>query len=90
MIWLRQLINHGIPKEVIERIKIDMEEFFQLPLEKKKAYAQVPNNLEGYGRQTFVVSENESLDWTDSFFLVGLPVVERNMRFWPTDPASFR
>ncbi|GFZ15431.1 hypothetical protein Acr_24g0016210 [Actinidia rufa] len=83
-----QLINHGI-SEAIEEMKKVTEEFFQLPLEEKMACAQIPNNLEGYG-QTFVVSEDQKLDWGDTLFLFPLPVSQRNMRFWPTTPTAFR
>lgn len=86
---VRQLINHGVPKEVVEKMKIDTHEFFQLPLEKKKTYAQLPNSIEGYG-QAFVQSEEQKLDWGDMLFLLGQPVSARNMRFWPTHPTSFR
>lgn len=84
-----QLINHGVPEEVIEKMKIDTEEFFKLPLEKKKAYAQQQNSVEGYG-QAFVVSEEQKLDWADMLFLSARPVSMRKMRFWPTYPTSFR
>ncbi|KAH7514358.1 hypothetical protein FEM48_Zijuj11G0080800 [Ziziphus jujuba var. spinosa] len=84
-----QIINHGVSEQVIEKMKIDILEFFQLPLVEKNAYAQLPNNLEGYG-QAFVVSEEQKLDWGDMFFLLPHPVSLRNMRFWPTVPTSFR
>ncbi|KAM6557443.1 hypothetical protein CsatB_004462 [Cannabis sativa] len=84
-----QLINHGVPEEVIENMKIDTEEFFKMPLEKKKAYAQQPNSLEGYG-QAFVKSEDQKLDWGDMFYVQALPVSARNMKFWPTQPISMR
>ena len=84
-----QLINHGVPEEVIENMKTDTEKFFNLPLEKKKAYAQKPNSVEGYG-QAFVQSEEQKLDWGDMFYLQALPVSIRNMRSWPTQPISFR
>lgn len=86
---MRQLINHGVPEKVIEKMKKDMEEFFKLPLEEKQACAQLPNNIEGYG-QAFVLSEEQKLDWGDMFFLLPLPVSLRNMRFWPAHPTSFR
>ncbi|ONK55568.1 uncharacterized protein A4U43_UnF1460 [Asparagus officinalis] len=35
----RSLINHGVPDVMIKSLKADIEEFFQLPLEEKKAYA---------------------------------------------------
>ncbi|PPD84498.1 hypothetical protein GOBAR_DD18578 [Gossypium barbadense] len=48
-----ELINHGIADELIEKMKIDTQEFFKFPLEEKMAYAQLPNEIEGYG-QTLV------------------------------------
>ncbi|KAM3000838.1 hypothetical protein FF2_037202 [Malus domestica] len=84
-----QLINHDVPEEVIKKMKSDTEEFFQLPLEVKKAYAQLPNHIEGYG-QAFVVSEDQKLDWGDMLFLLSQPLSLRNLTFWPTLPTSFR
>ncbi|KDP30652.1 hypothetical protein JCGZ_16217 [Jatropha curcas] len=84
-----QLINHGVEEEVIEKMKMDVKEFFKLPLEEKKICAQVPNNIEGYG-QAFVVSQEQKLDWGDMLFLLPQPLSQRNMRFCPTNPTSFR
>ncbi|KAL5791465.1 hypothetical protein ACOSP7_000059 [Xanthoceras sorbifolium] len=84
-----QLINHGVSEEVIEKMKIDIQEFFKLPLEEKMACAQLPNTIEGYG-QAFVVSEDQKLDWGDMLFLLAQPAPVRNMKIWPTNPASFR
>ncbi|KAE8661863.1 S-norcoclaurine synthase 1 [Hibiscus syriacus] len=84
-----QLINHGVPDEVIEKMKTDAQDFFNLPLEEKMAWAQIPNYSEGYG-QVLVLSEDQKLDWSDIFYVIPLPVPLRNMRFWPTNPPSFR
>ncbi|GLT91187.1 hypothetical protein SLE2022_090870 [Rubroshorea leprosula] len=84
-----QLINHGVLDEVIENMKIDIQEFFKLPLGEKMGCAQEPNNLEGYG-QAFVVSEEQKLDWGDMLFLLTQPVFIRNLKFWPTNPPSLR
>ncbi|RLN42365.1 protein SRG1-like [Panicum miliaceum] len=84
-----KLTNHGVPDEVSENLMNDIAEFFRQPLEAKKAYSQLPNNIEGYG-QAFVVSDNQKLDWCDRFFLHVRPVESRDLRFWPTNPASFR
>ncbi|MFQ6637815.1 hypothetical protein Gotur_013588 [Gossypium turneri] len=84
-----ELINHGIADEVIEKMKIDTQEFFKFPLEEKMAYAQLPNEIEGYG-QTLVRSADQKLDWNDMLCLFPLPVPLRNIRFWPTNPPSFR
>ncbi|KAF9625886.1 hypothetical protein IFM89_027663 [Coptis chinensis] len=83
------LINHSVPEIVIENMKIDTQEFFRLPLDEKRAYAQLPDSIEGYG-QAFVVSEEQKLDWGDMLFFLTLPVHFRDMRFWPTSPTSFR
>ncbi|KAJ1283469.1 hypothetical protein BS78_03G130800 [Paspalum vaginatum] len=84
-----QLINHGVPDEVIQDVKRDLSEFFKLPLEAKKAHAQVPGGgLEGYG-QSFVFSETQKLDWADMIYLMISPRESRDLRFWPTQPPSF-
>ncbi|KAE8661864.1 S-norcoclaurine synthase 1 [Hibiscus syriacus] len=84
-----QLINHRVADEVIEKMKIDTQEFFKLPLEEKTKCAQIPNEIEGYG-QTLVMSKDQKLDWNDMLVLYPLPVPSRNMKFWPTNPPSFR
>ncbi|KAJ6851443.1 S-norcoclaurine synthase 1-like [Iris pallida] len=85
-----QLINHGVPTELIENIKMDIVEFFKLPIEEKEAFAQIPDNgYNGYG-QAFVKSEDQKLDWGDLLALDTLPLKIRKMRFWPTYPPSFR
>ena len=84
-----QLINHGVPEALISNIKTDTTKFFKLPLKEKEAYAKSPNDLEGYG-QTFVVSEEQKLDWADMMYLITTPSTSRDMRFWPTNPPTFR
>uniref|UniRef100_A0A0E0MAM6 Fe2OG dioxygenase domain-containing protein n=1 Tax=Oryza punctata TaxID=4537 RepID=A0A0E0MAM6_ORYPU len=84
-----QLINHGVPEDVIGDVRRDIAEFFRLPLETKKTYSQLPNSIDGYG-QAFVVSEEQKLDWADMFYLVLRPGESRNMTLWPAQPPSFR
>nr|TKW31309.1 hypothetical protein SEVIR_2G097000v2 [Setaria viridis] len=74
-----QIVNHGIPDEVIASIRNDIEKFFQLPLEVKSGYAQLPGDLQGYG-QSFVVSESQTLDWSDMFVIIAHPPQARDMR----------
>ena len=82
-------MNHGVPTELINQMKYDIMEFFELPLEEKKAYAQQPGSNEGYG-QVFVASEDQKLDWGDMFLIITHPASTRNMRFWPATPPTFR
>nr|CAB3472962.1 unnamed protein product [Digitaria exilis] len=84
-----QLVNHGVPEEVIQDVRRDITEFFKLPLEAKKAYAQLPDDIQGYG-QGFVFSETQKLDWADMIYLKLRPMEMRNIRFWPAQPPSFR
>uniref|UniRef100_A0A0A9FF03 Fe2OG dioxygenase domain-containing protein n=1 Tax=Arundo donax TaxID=35708 RepID=A0A0A9FF03_ARUDO len=84
-----QLINHGVPSDVVEGMKENTEGFFRLPAETKKQVAQERRQLEGYGH-LFVVSEDQKLDWSDVLFLNTQPPQGRNMRFWPDRPCNFR
>ncbi|KAI0520632.1 hypothetical protein KFK09_008110 [Dendrobium nobile] len=84
-----QLINHGIPEEVIEKTKNDIKKFFKLPLKEKEAFKQIPGHIEGYG-QIFVHSEEQKLDWADVLTLNIQPSQNRDMRFWPSNPTTFR
>ncbi|XP_024996960.1 S-norcoclaurine synthase 1-like [Cynara cardunculus var. scolymus] len=83
-----QLINHGV-SESIDAMKVVTKEFFKLGLEEKMKCAQTPTTIEGYG-QAFVVSEDQKLDWGDMLFILPLPIPQRNLRFWPLNPPSFR
>ncbi|KAJ4811876.1 2-oxoglutarate (2OG) and Fe(II)-dependent oxygenase superfamily protein [Rhynchospora pubera] len=85
-----QLVNHGVPEELIEGLKANTVEFFNKPLEEKMVYKQDNNGtLQGYG-QAFVLSEEQKLDWSDMFYITTRPVALRNMKFWPTSPSTFR
>ncbi|KAK9145147.1 hypothetical protein Sjap_005050 [Stephania japonica] len=83
-----QLIDHGVDEELMSRMMSNAEEFFNLPLEEKKAYAQLPQSFQGYG-QAFVMSNDQKLEWSDMLSLRTLPVYQRNIRFWPKKPPSF-
>ncbi|KAL6626304.1 hypothetical protein ACP70R_030030 [Stipagrostis hirtigluma subsp. patula] len=83
-----QLINHGVPDEVILEVKKGITEFFELPLEAKKVYAQQPGSVEGYG-QSFVFDDTQKLDWADMIYLMVRPAESRDTRFWPARPPSF-
>ncbi|KAJ4744347.1 2-oxoglutarate (2OG) and Fe(II)-dependent oxygenase superfamily protein [Rhynchospora pubera] len=85
-----QLVNHGVPEELIEGLKANTLEFFNKPLEEKMVYKQDNDGtLQGYG-QAFVMSEKQKLDWSDLFYVMTRPITLRNMKFWPTSPSTFR
>lgn len=88
-VCLLQLVNHNVPEDVVEGMKASIKGFFELPAETKKQVVQEPGQLEGYG-QLFVVSEDQKLDWADILYVKTQPLQDRNLRFWPDQPAGFR
>ncbi|WRX27232.1 Oxoglutarate/iron-dependent dioxygenase - like 10 [Theobroma cacao] len=59
-----QLINHGVSKSLVDKVKKGIQGLFNLPMEEKKKLWQREGDLEGFG-QAFVVSEEQKLDWGD-------------------------
>nr|A0A0B6CGH9.1 RecName: Full=Oxoglutarate-dependent flavonoid 7-O-demethylase 1; Short=ObF7ODM1; AltName: Full=2-oxoglutarate-dependent dioxygenase 1; Short=ObDIOX1; AltName: Full=8-hydroxysalvigenin 7-O-demethylase; AltName: Full=Gardenin B 7-O-demethylase [Ocimum basilicum]AJI44435.1 oxoglutarate-dependent flavone 7-O-demethylase [Ocimum basilicum] len=84
-----QLINHGVEAAVMEKMKLEMQEFFNLPLEEKQKFRQSADDMEGYG-QSFVVSDEQKLDWADGFSVISLPTYLRKPHLIPKLPAPFR
>ncbi|KAJ3680600.1 hypothetical protein LUZ60_016878 [Juncus effusus] len=84
-----QLVNHEVPENLIRQLKVDVMEFFNMPLEEKNAYQQHAGDLQGYG-QAFVQSDEQKLDWADMLYLTTRPNSDRKMMFWPTSPSTFR
>ncbi|KAM3284792.1 protein SRG1 [Capsicum chacoense] len=67
-----QLINHGVSCSVVEKMKHEIQKFFDLPLEEKKKFEILPGDTDGFG-QHFVVSDEQKLDWADLFALKTAP-----------------
>ncbi|KAJ8616584.1 hypothetical protein MRB53_035956 [Persea americana] len=84
-----QLVNHGVSTSLIEKMKSETQELFNLSLEEKKRYWQESGDLEGFG-QAFVSSENQKLDWADMFYLATLPIQQRKHSLFEKLPFSFR
>ncbi|CAN4119154.1 unnamed protein product [Withania somnifera] len=68
-----QLLNHGITKEVIQKVKTAVSGFFELPLIEKEI--------------SFVHSEEQTLEWSDIMFLNIYPLNSRKMMVWPKLPG---
>lgn len=83
------MINHGVETSTIEKMKSEIENFFNLPAEEKDEFRQQAADVEGYG-QAFVVSEEQTLDWGDMFFVTTLPAHLRKPHLIPKLPAAFR
>ncbi|OWM71959.1 hypothetical protein CDL15_Pgr017842 [Punica granatum] len=85
------LVNHGIPDNLIERVKKAGEEFFNLPIEEKEKYAndQASGRIQGYGSK---LANNASgqLEWEDYFFHLVFPEDKRNISIWPKIPSDYK
>nr|QWQ66227.1 Fe(II)/2-oxoglutarate-dependent dioxygenase 3 [Phlegmariurus tetrastichus] len=86
-----QLSNHGVPNHLIQQTLQLSRQFFELPFEEKQKYVIDPDcNTDGYGRVNIKSSENDLLDWGDSFVAEYSPASSRNFDKWPMEPAAFR
>ncbi|XP_010538776.1 PREDICTED: leucoanthocyanidin dioxygenase-like isoform X2 [Tarenaya hassleriana] len=91
MEWgVMHLINHGIPEDLIERLKKSGEGFFRLPVEEKEKYAndQAAGKIQGYGSK---LANNASgqLEWEDYFFHLVFPEDKRDLSLWPKTPSDY-
>uniref|UniRef100_A0A2C9W6X7 Fe2OG dioxygenase domain-containing protein n=1 Tax=Manihot esculenta TaxID=3983 RepID=A0A2C9W6X7_MANES len=84
-----QLVNHGVSSSLLERIKTQVQDFFNLPMEEKKQFWQHPGEVEGFG-QAFVVSEEQKLDWADICVMITQPIHLRKPHLFPKLPLPFR
>ncbi|WOL06571.1 flavonol synthase/flavanone 3-hydroxylase-like [Canna indica] len=86
-----QLVNHGIPAEVVAHLQRVGREFFELPPEKKEVRLQDPKSgsIEGYGTQ---ISKdlNGKKAWGDFLFHIVWPPSRINHDYWPRQPSSYR
>ncbi|KAJ1399934.1 Oxoglutarate/iron-dependent dioxygenase [Sesbania bispinosa] len=84
-----QLINHGVNTSLLENVKKGAQQFFNLPMEEKKKFEQREGDSEGYG-QLSVASEDQKLEWGDTFHMLTLPVEKRKPHLFPNLPLPFR
>ncbi|EXC14805.1 Protein SRG1 [Morus notabilis] len=72
-----------------QAIKNASAEFFALPLEEKNNISMPPDDVQGYGH-AYVVSEEQTLDWSDALMMLVYPSRFRKLRFWPTEPKGYK
>ncbi|KAF2551630.1 hypothetical protein F2Q68_00037422 [Brassica cretica] len=73
----------------LDKLKSEIQDFFNLPMEEKKKLWQQPCDMEGFG-QAHVVSEEQKLDWGDMFYLLMQPARLRKPHLFPKLPLPFR
>lgn len=81
-----QVVNHEVNFELMRKMKEMWREFFYLPMDEKKTYANSPMTFEGYGSR-LGVKKNAILDWGDYFFLQLFPESVRSHDKWPKVPT---
>lgn len=84
-----QAINHGMTSSFLDKVRQLTKQFFALPIKEKQKYARPVDAMEGYGND-MVLSEKQTLDWTDRLYLTVCPEDRRKLEFWPRDPKTFR
>ncbi|CAJ2659492.1 unnamed protein product [Trifolium pratense] len=84
-----QLVNHGVSSSLLENVKMEIQDFFNLPMSEKKRFWQTPQHMEGFG-QAFVLSEDQILDWADMFYMTTLPKHSRMPHLFPQLPLPLR
>ncbi|XP_022142295.1 protein SRG1-like [Momordica charantia] len=85
---LFQLVNHGVRRCLLEEVKREIEEFFEVPLEEKMKFGIKGGEVEGYG--SMVLSQDQKLDWGDRFYIITNPISRRRPHLLPRLPSSLR
>ncbi|KAI8570612.1 hypothetical protein RHMOL_Rhmol01G0049100 [Rhododendron molle] len=84
-----QAINHGMAASFLDQVHELGKQFFALPIDEKQKYSRAVGDLEGYGTDS-VLSEHQTLDWTDRLYITIYPEDKIKLRFWPENPEKFR
>ncbi|WVZ08597.1 hypothetical protein V8G54_021943 [Vigna mungo] len=71
------LMNHGIPEELLNRLRKAGETFFSLPIEEKEKYAndQASGKIEGYGSK---LANNAMANWSGKIISSTLFILKTN------------
>ncbi|WOG97928.1 hypothetical protein DCAR_0417269 [Daucus carota subsp. sativus] len=80
-----QVVNHGVPLELLQALKDAAHKFFEQPAEKKAVYLKgvSPSPYVKYGT-SFVPEKEKALEWKDYVSMVYTNDEDAH-RFWPHD-----
>ncbi|XP_076885344.1 oxoglutarate-dependent flavonoid 7-O-demethylase 1-like [Bidens hawaiensis] len=84
-----QLVNHGVDKLLIKKMKEEVLNFFNMPVEEKLRYKLVAGDYQGYG-QTILHTQDQKVDWADRFYMITNPVHRRKSHLLPEFPPVLR
>ncbi|GLJ43459.1 hypothetical protein SUGI_0903620 [Cryptomeria japonica] len=86
-----QVVNHGIPADVVESARRVAREFFELPEEEKMKWAREEgktDQIAGYGRTEGF--RGQHTDWMDSLYAFLAPHSLKARHLWPSTPTEYR
>ncbi|XP_021748755.1 flavonol synthase/flavanone 3-hydroxylase-like [Chenopodium quinoa] len=89
---LFQVVNHGIPTQVIQDLQKAGRDFFELPQEEKEVYSKPPPGYKGSEGYSNKLGKNIDTvrPWVDHLFHNIWPPSAINFHFWPKNPPSYR
>ncbi|XP_010484107.1 PREDICTED: probable flavonol synthase 5 [Camelina sativa] len=80
-----QVVNHGIPTELMQQLQVAGKQFFDLPETEKEAVAK-EGGFEGYKRNYLGGIDN----WDEHLFHRLSPPSIINYKYWPKNPPQYR
>ncbi|PIA49778.1 hypothetical protein AQUCO_01300483v1 [Aquilegia coerulea] len=91
MEWgVMHLVNHGIPEDLLTRLREVGKAFFDQPVEEKEKFANdvASGKMAGYGSK-LANGASGQLEWEDYFFHLAFPEDKRDMSTWPKTPTEY-
>lgn len=82
-----QVVNHGIPKSLLDNIESTGKSLFALPAQQKLKVARSSNGVTGYGPAR-ISSFFPKRMWSEGFTILGSPL-EHARQLWPGDHRMF-
>ncbi|KAG2655290.1 leucoanthocyanidin dioxygenase-like [Panicum virgatum] len=84
------IAGHGIPAEVMDRLRAAGAAFFALPIHAKEAYANDPaaGRLQGYGSR-LAANASGQREWEDYLFHLVHPDALAEHALWPAHPPGY-
>ncbi|GJU72861.1 2-oxoglutarate (2OG) and Fe(II)-dependent oxygenase superfamily protein [Tanacetum coccineum] len=80
-----QVVNHGVPLELLESLKVSAHQFFNQPSEKKAVYLKGVSRspMVKYGT-SFVPEKEKALEWKDYISMIYTNDADA-LEFWPNE-----
>ncbi|KAL9242997.1 hypothetical protein vseg_016939 [Gypsophila vaccaria] len=88
---LFQVVNHGVPLELMSKAMKALEELFKLPPEEKAKINKEDdiNNVCKMYTSTINYAKEDTHSWRDALKLA-CDSLETNLKFWPQNPDNFK